>query len=107
MPLRLLGEVGSLLHHLSRPMKLARIDPSACVAKHEATAARQPRNTAQPVRRLGPPHLTPAAPSEGFSCASIPVARTAIATRPQATSSSPVAILLAARPLLYWSTARQ
>src|SRR6266446_5930056 len=89
MPLRLLGEARSLLHHVSRPMKLARIDPFASFAKHEATAARQPRNTAQPVRRLGPPHLdTPAAPSEGFSCASIPVARTAIATRPQATSSA-------------------
>ena len=38
-------------------MKLARIDPFACVAKHETTAARQPPNTPQPVRRLGPPDL--------------------------------------------------
>jgi hypothetical protein len=57
MPLRLLGEVGSLLHHVSRPMKLVRIDPFACVAKHETTAARRPRNRAQPVRQSGPPHL--------------------------------------------------
>ena len=47
----------SLLHHVSRPMKLVRTDPFACVAKHETMATRQPRNGAQPVRCLGPPHL--------------------------------------------------
>jgi hypothetical protein len=57
MPLRLLGEVRSLLQHVSRPMKLACIDPVAVVAKHETVAARQPRNRVQPVRRLQPPHL--------------------------------------------------
>ena len=38
-------------------MELALIDPFAYVAKQETTAARQPPNTAQPVRRLEPPHL--------------------------------------------------
>src|SRR5215470_17891893 len=81
----------SLLHHVSRPMKLVRTDPFACVAKHETTAARQPRNGAQPVRRLGPPdprHPTPAAPPEGRSCPSVLVVRAAIAAGPQATSSA-------------------
>ena len=108
MPLRVLGEVEKLLQHTCRPMKLARIDPFACAAKHETTAARQPRNTAQPIRRLRPHHLGPgaypgiwpAAQSGGFHV-SINCGY-AHRDRYEAASHiiSPVAILLAARHLL-------
>jgi hypothetical protein len=57
MPLRLLSEVESLLHHVSRPMKLARNDPFASLGRHETTAARQRWNAARPLCQVRPPHI--------------------------------------------------
>jgi len=90
-------------------MKLARIDPFACVAKHETTAARQRPNTAQPVRRLEPPHLdTGHSRPIGWTPMSV---NSGCARRDRCKAAShvisPVAILLAARHLPYWSTARE
>ena len=106
MPLRLLSEVENLLHHVGRPMKLARNDPFAAAAGHETTAARQPRNAAQPLRRLRPPHLD----TGHLACGSIGGFLVSIGSgcahrdRYKAASHaiSPVAILLAARHLM-WS----